>query len=58
MMYVKISKNRCLRTKQRILKVFIEYSETMGANQEKSKRGVRYTSYLSILFDISWLGVY
>ena len=57
-MYVKISKNRCLRTKQGILKVFIEYSETMGASREKSKRGVRYTSYLSILFDISWLGVY
>ena len=56
-MYAKISNNRCLRTKQGILKVFIEYSETMGASREKSKRGVRYTSYLSSLFDISWFGV-
>lgn len=58
MIYVKISKKHLIgETKSKFLKEFIEYSEAMGANREKSKRGVRYTSYLSSLFDISWFGV-
>ncbi len=51
----KISKKHLIGGKKsRFLKEFIEYSEDMDANQEKSKKGVRYTSYLTSLFDISW----
>ena len=58
MIYVKISKEYLSgETKSKFLKEFIEYSEDMVANREKSKRGVRYTLYLPSLFDISWFGV-
>ena len=58
LMYVKLWKNSCQKcTNVQFFSFIVDISKDIRADQEKSKRAVRYTSYLTSLIDFSWFGV-